>query len=208
MDLPCGPGDPTPTRRGEVSSPGGVGLPDILTPGLKVVFVGYNPSLPAARIGHYYAGKQNHFYVLLHRHGLTPVLLTPWDDHSLLTYGIGVTDMCPIPTAQAGMLPAGALRAGREALREKLERFGPLVVCFNGLGVYRAYFNGPPASVGMQPDFVGKSCVVVVPSTSPANNGLMAQREAAFGELARLVLDLRQNAQAAQKAEDALRSQA
>lgn len=165
-------------------------LPDILEPGLKLVFVGYNPSLPAARIGHYYAGKQNHFYVLLHRHGLTPVLLTPWEDGTLPMYGIGVTDMCPMPTAQARMLPTGALRGGREALREQLERFGPRFVCFNGLGVYRAFFNRPPVTVGTQPDFIGKSCVFVVPSTSPANNGLMAQREAAFSELARLVLDL------------------
>jgi len=65
-------------------------LPDIIRAGLKVVFVGYNPSLPAARIGHYYAGKQNHFYPLLHRHGLTPVLLTPWDDATLPAYGRGV----------------------------------------------------------------------------------------------------------------------
>lgn len=165
-------------------------LPDILQPGLKLVFVGYNPSLPAARIGHYYAGKQNFFYVLLHRHGLTPVLLTPWDDHTLPRYGIGVTDMCPIPTAQAGMLPAGALRGGRRALQEKLERLEPRVVCFNGLGVYRAYFGRPPMSVGLQPDLIGKSSVFVVPSTSPANNGLMGQRGQAFGDLSRLVLDL------------------
>lgn len=164
-------------------------MPDILTPGLKVVFVGYNPSLPAARIGHYYAGKQNHFYALLHRHGLTPVLLTPWDDHSLLKYGIGVTDMCPIPTAQAGMLPAGALRAGREALRGKLLVREPRIVCFNGLGVYRAFYDRSTV-IGSQDEVIGKSRVFVVPSTSPANNGLMAQREAAFGELARLVLDL------------------
>lgn len=165
-------------------------LPDILAPGLKLVFVGYNPSLPAARIGHYYAGKQNFFYVLLHRHGLTPVLLSPWDDRTLPRYGIGVTDLCPIPTAQAGMLPAGALRGGRALLRDKLERFGPRLVCFNGLGVYRAYFCRSLATVGLQPDLIGKSRVFVVPSTSAANNGLMVQREAAFGELARHVLSL------------------
>lgn len=164
-------------------------LPDLLQPNLKLVFVGYNPSLPAARAGHYYAGKQNFFYVLLHHHGLTPVLLTPWDDHTLPQYGIGVTDMCAIPTAQAGMLPAGALKAGRAALQAKLERFQPGVVCFNGLGVYRAYFGHPSADVGLQPDRIGASQVFVVPSTSPANNGMLRQREDAFQALARLVLD-------------------
>ncbi len=165
----------------------GDGLPDLLAPGLKLVFVGYNPSLPAARTGHYYAGKQNFFYRLLHQSGLTPVLLTPWDDHTLPQYGIGVTDLCPIPTAQAGMLPWSALTAGREALRVKLERYRPGIVCFNGLGVYRAYFGRPPQALGPQPDRIGASGVFVVPSTSPANNGLMAAREQAFAELARAV---------------------
>src|SRR5581483_9019137 len=162
-------------------------LPDILEPGLRLVFVGYNPSLPAARIGHYYAGKQNHFYALLFASGLTPVLLTPWDDGTLPQYGIGVTDLCPIPTAQAGQLPWSALTAGRQALRAKLEGYRPRLVCFNGLGVYRAFFGRPPAQVGPQPDRIGETGVLVVPSTSPANNGLMAARREAFGELARLM---------------------
>ena len=47
------------------------GLPDILEHDLKLVFVGYNPSLPASRAGHYYAGGQNYFYRMLHLSGLT-----------------------------------------------------------------------------------------------------------------------------------------
>ena len=163
------------------------GLPDILVPRLKLVFVGYNPSLAAARAGHYYAGTQNFFYRLLYQHGFTPSLLSPHDDHTLPLYGIGLTDLCPIPTAQASHLPAGALRAGRTALRAKLERTEPLLVCFNGLGVYKAFFGRPPAGPGLQPDRIGGSRVFVTPSTSPANNGLMRQRDVTFAELARLV---------------------
>ena len=176
----------TESVKSVVASP----LPDILKPGLKVVFVGYNPSLPAARIGHYYAGAQNFFYRLLHGHGLTPVLLSPWDDHTLPGYGIGLTDLCPVPSAQAGDLPAGALRAGREGLRAKLEGYQPLVACFNGLGVYRAYFGQPPSGIGLQANRIGASLVFAVPSTSPANNGLMRERDAAFAALARLVREL------------------
>lgn len=163
------------------------GLPDILVPGLKLVFVGSNPSLPAARTGHYYAGKQNHFYQLLHRHGLTPLLLTPDQDQSLPRYGIGLTDLCPIPTAQAAHLPRGTLSAGREALLEKLERNKPEIVCLNGLGVCQVIYERRPASPGLQQERIGPSRVYVVPSTSPANNALMAQREAAFAELAKLM---------------------
>ena len=163
-----------------------LGLPDILVPGLTLVFVGYNPSLPAARTGHYYAGKQNHFYQLLYRHGLTLLLLTPEQDQSLPHYGIGLTDLCPIPSAQATHLPRGTLSAGKEALLEKLERFGPEIVCLNGLGVFQVIYGRRAANIGLQHERIGASQVYVVPSTSPANNGLMAEREAAFAGLAKL----------------------
>lgn len=162
-------------------------LPDLLQPGLRLVFVGYNPSVPAARIGHYYAGKQNHFYPLLASSGLTPRVLTPEEDGLLAGFGIGCTDLCKTPTAQAAHLPAGMLRAGGDELRAKLERFAPRWVCFNGLGVFRAYAGRPPDGYGPQPETIGASRVFVAPSTSPANNGLMAEREAAFRLLAATV---------------------
>lgn len=162
------------------------GLPDILEPGLRLVFVGYNPSLAAARAGHYYAGKQNFFYRLLYGHGFTPVLLAPHEDHTLPQYGIGLTDLCPIPSAQAAHLPRGALRAGRDGLRAKLERYQPRLVCFNGLGVYRAFTGQAKVYPGPQPEGIGTIRVSVVPSTSPANNGLLRERDAAFAELVRL----------------------
>ncbi len=162
-------------------------LPDLLAPGLRLVFVGYNPSVPAAKLGHYYAGKQNHFYPMLAMSGLTPRLLTAEEDVLLPSFGIGLTDLCKTPTAQASHLPPGALRAGRAALREKLERCAPAWVCFNGLGLYRAFTGEAPAGYGEQPDRIGSSRGFVAPSTSPANNGLMAEREAAFRLLAEVV---------------------
>jgi len=167
--------------------PGLPELPDLLEPGLRLVFVGYNPSVPAARIGHYYAGKQNHFYPLLAASGLTPRLLMPEEDGELAGYGIGLTDLCKTPTAQAAHLPPGMLRAGRDALRTKIERFEPAWVCFNGLGVFKAFWGYAPAATGPQPETIGTTRVFVVPSTSPANNGLMAEREAAFRLLAETV---------------------
>ena len=123
------------------------GLPDILEHDLKLVFVGYNPSLPASRAGHYYAGGQNYFYRMLHLSGLTSRLLSYEEDATLLRYGIGLTDLCKTPSAQVADLPAGMLAEGRDALREKLERYQPQTVCFNGLGVYRAFFGHPPGGL-------------------------------------------------------------
>ncbi len=165
---------------------GPAGLPDLrLEPGLRLVFVGYNPSLPAARCGHYYAGRQNFFYRLLYQSGLTPHLFAPEEDETLPNYGIGLTDLCSVPTAQAAQLPRGALRTGRRSLTEKLLEHRPEMVCFNGLGVYRSYFGYPAILSGPQRERIGESRVWVVPSTSPANNGLMREREAAFVALAK-----------------------
>ena len=37
-------------------------VPDYLRVGLNLVFVGFNPSLKSAEIGHYYAGRGNQFW--------------------------------------------------------------------------------------------------------------------------------------------------
>lgn len=163
------------------------GLPDLIVPGLRLLFVGYNPSIPAAKLGHYYANPVNHFYRLLAESGVTPRLLAPAEDGLLPSFGIGCTDLCPTPTAQAGHLPPGMLRAGRETLRAKIEQFAPAWVCFNGLGVFKAFWGYPPQDMGPQAEVIGVSRVFVTPSTSPANNGLMAQRAAAFHLLATTV---------------------
>ena len=49
-------------------------LPDVLEPGLRVVFCGTAPGTASARAGAYYAGPGNRFWTTLHEVGLTPVL--------------------------------------------------------------------------------------------------------------------------------------
>ena len=156
------------------------GLPDYLSPGLRLVFVGYNPSIAASKAGHYYANPANYFYRMIHLAGLTPALFTYHQDIDLPALGIGLTDLCPLPSAQVSHLPAGALRAGRTALRERLERCQPRVICFNGIGVYQVFLGRAPEGFGLQVDRIGESSVFVVPSTSPANNALLHERESAF----------------------------
>lgn len=169
----------------------GPGVGDLLAPGLAVIFVGFNPSLPAWRTGHYYANPGNQFYRLLHESGLTPRRLRPAEDAALLGYGIGVTDLLTgVPSARAGDRPAAEYRAAVGALRAKLERYAPRVVCFNGLGVFTHYFGRRPSGAGLQPDRrIGRSLVAVTPSTSGLANGRAAERLAAFRAVAAAVQD-------------------
>jgi len=41
-------------------------LPDHLRKGMKLVIVGCNPTESSARVGHYYAGRDNQFWPILY----------------------------------------------------------------------------------------------------------------------------------------------
>jgi TDG/mug DNA glycosylase family protein len=158
---------------------------DILAPDLKLVFVGFNPSIPAWRTGHYYANPSNRFYHLLFESGLTPKLLSPKEDRTLLTYGIGATDLVAAPSARADLVPAADFREGAKIALTKLIEFAPKVVCCNGVGVYRYIFGKAPARLGRQPDEkIGQSVLFVVPSSSGLANRQTKERREAYQELA------------------------
>jgi TDG/mug DNA glycosylase family protein len=71
-------------------------LPDVLRPGLAVVFCGTAAGEASARAGAYYAGPGNAFWRTLHEIGLAPGLLTPAEFERLPELGIGLTDVCKV----------------------------------------------------------------------------------------------------------------
>lgn len=152
-----------------LSAPGPLNLPtlpDYLRPGLKLVFVGFNPGETSARLGHYYAFKANLFWTALNESGLVPEPLTYLDDHRLPEFGIGITDLAKAPSRSSADLGRNAFVAGREALHRKLRRVRPRVVAFNGKGVYEM-FTGRRCTLGLQPDELYGAKLFVLPSTSP-----------------------------------------
>ena len=153
-------------------------LPDLLAPGLKLVFVGLNPSEYSVREGRYFANPRNRFWSAFNRSTLLPVALgrecTPADDSALLDHGIGFTDVVKRPTPQGNALKAADYRRWAPMLREKLLRCQPRMICFHGLMAYKAYLRyaeGEMAApeLGLQPRSIGTSQVFVVPNPSPAN---------------------------------------
>ena len=80
-------------------------LPDYLRPGLDIVSIGLNPSLPSVRLGYYFANPRNRFWRALNASGLVPVALEPGVEAMELMlrhYGIGFTDVVKRPTAGGG----------------------------------------------------------------------------------------------------------
>ena len=164
-------------------------LPDLLVPGLALLFVGYNPSVHSARRGHYYAGPGNQFWRLLALAGLTPRIYTPDEDRALLALGIGITDLCPIPTPGIDDLPRAVAIAGRGALAAKIAHYRPRIVSFNGKATFERFFGQAPVGWGAQDRRVGAapSLVFVTPSSSGRANGVQTEREAAYRALGALV---------------------
>jgi TDG/mug DNA glycosylase family protein len=157
-------------------------LPDLLRNGLRIVFVGINPSLFSVAKGHYFARRSNRFWPCLSRSilsaparcGLGVERLEPEHDHLLPDYGFGFTDLCKRPTARVTDLASGELANGVAALAAKLEYYKPRIACFHGMTGYRHVLHGlmPSAAdlrLGPQPLRIGATRCYVVPNPSGAN---------------------------------------
>jgi TDG/mug DNA glycosylase family protein len=162
-------------------------LPDYLQANLRLVFVGFNPGTRSAALGHYYAGPGNLFWPLLSASGLIPEPLTYTDDHRVLEFGIGLTDLVKRSTPSSADLSLAEARAGAVMLHTKLLTYAPRVVCFNGKGVY-AWYTQSPGALGLQAAPIGIAQVFVMPSTSARNGRFSrADKAAYFAALRQLV---------------------
>jgi len=79
-----------------------VSLTDFLRPGLRVVVTGTIAVWHRAEREHYYAGAGNQFWVLLHASGLVPEPLEPADDHRVMDFGVGLTDLVRTRVSRPG----------------------------------------------------------------------------------------------------------
>jgi TDG/mug DNA glycosylase family protein len=142
-------------------------LPDLLGPGVRLLFVGFNPSLRAARLGRYYAGRNNRFWDLLAAGGLTPRRLSFEEDHLLPAMGIGITDLVKRPTRAASDVTMAEFRAGVVRLRRLIGEIRPRVIAYNGKGVYLRAAGSGAAPWGEQATGIFPGVLdFVVPSPS------------------------------------------
>lgn len=107
-------------------------LPDLLQPGLTVVFVGTSVSETSAREGHYYARASNKFWELLTATGLTDgKRLRPVDDARLPQMGVGLTDLVKGRAASSdARLKHGDFDV--PGFLAKIRTHRPKVIAFNG----------------------------------------------------------------------------
>ena len=143
-------------------------LPDVLAPGLRVVFCGTAAGAVSARRGCYYAHPHNKFWRTLYAVGLTPRLLDPAEYASLPQFGVGLTDIAKHTSGMDKELPADALgRAACAAMAEKIRAVAPAFLAFTSLTAGRRYLRRA-AGFGEQPERIGSTRIWLLPSPSPA----------------------------------------
>ena len=143
-------------------------VPDVLAPGVKLVFCGINPGHRSARAGAAFANPRNDFWRLLHAAGFTPRQLEPTEQAELLGYGIGLTNAARRTTRGSGDLRAADFAGARERLEQVAAGLRPRVIAFVGKAAYQGVFRERP-SLGLQERKLGGTELFVLPSTSPAN---------------------------------------
>ena len=145
-------------------------IPDYLQSGLKVIFVGFNPSLRSAEVGHHYANPSNRFWTILYRSGLTARKYLPEEDHLLLELGYGFTNIVQRPTRAATDITRDEFRLGQQELRHKVQTYRPRLVCFVGKGVYQEYSGKRQIDWGLQADSIVEG---VKDFVAPSSSGLV-----------------------------------
>jgi double-stranded uracil-DNA glycosylase len=143
-------------------------LPDLLGPGLDVVFCGSAAGSVSAQRGAYYAGPGNRFWPTLFKTGLTPRPLRPEEFRAALGFGIGLTDLAKFASGADGDL--GRAADDPEALRRKIEAARPQALAFVGRRAARVVL-GRAVEPGRQKERIGGAAVFVLPSPSGAARG-------------------------------------
>ncbi|WP_325394325.1 G/U mismatch-specific DNA glycosylase [Undibacterium sp.] len=144
-------------------------LPDLLGPGLDVVFCGINPGVCAAERGHHFLGRGNRFWRVLHLAGYTPEQIAPEDDSDLLQYRCGLTTAVGRATASASELAINEFATARHLLTEKIVRWAPRYIAFLGKVAYAAMSRKSVVDWGPQSELFGGASVWVLPNPSGLN---------------------------------------
>jgi len=158
-------------------------LPDLLRPGMDLVFVGINPSLYSVQRGHYFARRTSRFWPAFSasrlsapiRDALALDVLGPENDGDLLPFGIGFTDVVKVPTGNASQIRPAMYVEWAPRLLERLTQAEPRLAVFHGVTGYRPFLHHALDSdrkvveLGPQDETIGATRLYVVPNPSPAN---------------------------------------
>ncbi|HUF97925.1 MAG TPA: mismatch-specific DNA-glycosylase [Ilumatobacter sp.] len=161
--------------RAELESFRDATVPDLVGPGVKLLFVGINPGLWTAATSTHFSHPGNRFYPALLLGGVIDreidrgAGMTDADRDHLIKQGIGITNIVHRATAKASELTADELRVGGEQLTQLVRDLAPAVVAVAGITAYRSAFGQPKAVMGRQAKSFAGAELWIVPNPSGLN---------------------------------------
>ena len=161
--------------RAELESFRDVSVPALVAPGVRLLFVGINPSLWTAATQTPFAHPGNRFYPALAAAGIIPRVpgfadgLSDDERRDFLASGLGISNLVNRATVRADELSRKELRDGAKRLAEDVVAWQPLVVAIVGLTAYRQGFDRPKAKAGRQPESLAGAQLWAVPNPSGLN---------------------------------------
>jgi G:T/U-mismatch repair DNA glycosylase len=138
-------------------------LPDVLAPGLAVVFCGNAAGKVSAQKRAPFAGPGNYLWPVLHEVGLTPAVLAPEEFRRLPEFGLGLTDACK--THFGSDAEVGVANHDPERVRRAVRDFGPEHIAFVGKQAAQVVL-GRRVDYGRQSELFENAQAWVLPSTS------------------------------------------
>src|ERR1700677_4267891 len=102
-----------------------IGLTDIISTSLNVVFCGINPGMRSAAVGLHFANRTNRFWRVLHLAGFTTRQLEPEQARLLLDYCWGIPPACARPPVTAKELSRADYLAARPVFERKIAKYRP-----------------------------------------------------------------------------------
>jgi TDG/mug DNA glycosylase family protein len=182
------PIEPRRPTRADLEAARDKAIPDVIAPGLDVLFVGINPGLWSGAVGLHFARPGNRFWRALHEAGFTDRLVAPHESRELLKRRIGITNLVNRATASADELEPAEFPRGARRVSTKVRRYRPKVVAFVGIGAYRLAFGRTRARPGRQEETLAGAIVWVLPNPSGRTAGYqMPALVRAFRDLRRVL---------------------
>lgn len=139
-------------------------VPDLLAPGLDLVFCGTAPSPISFKARAYYANPGNAFWPTLHAVGLTPERLAPQRYPELLGLGLGLTDLNKTEYGSDHELSPAAMDA--KALHAKLAKYRPAAIAFTSKNAASLALGVKAPAYGRQVERLEGAVVFVLASPS------------------------------------------
>ena len=150
-------------------------LPDLIGPGTRLLFVGFNPGLRSVAVQAPFSLRSNRFWATLYRAGILDRVvdasqgMDDADRAHIIARGVGLTSLVRRATARADELTPAELVAGAAALESRVAAAPPHVVAILGITAYRIAFGVKSALRGEQSARIADVPIWVVPNPSGLN---------------------------------------